>query len=117
MEQRITALARESGLPAQGIRDLLPADFAGAAPGEERMADAMLELHRHLVRIDPRVSGAGGNMMSFERGDDLRRLQALEVRMNEAAAAMNRGREKKLAGDAAAIVRVFEGRVRHFPDE
>jgi len=99
-------------MPAGEIRDLLPPDFAGVAPGEERMVGAMLEVHRHLVRVDPRVSGAGGNMLSFEREDDVRRLQALEVKMNEAAVSMHQGRGKKLNEEAAAITRVFEGGVR-----
>jgi hypothetical protein len=111
-EERIAALARESGLPAQEIRDLLPPGFAGAAPGEERVMAAMLEMHRHLVRVDPRLESAGGNMLTSGREDDLRRLQALAGKVQEAAVARIQGRQRKAAEDLDAIARVFEGRVR-----
>ena len=115
MEERIAALARESGLPAPEIRDLLPRGFAGAAPGEERTIAALLEMHRHLVRVDPRVRSAGGNLLTSEREDDLRRLHALEVKIEEAAAARIQGKTRKSAEDVAAMVRASGGRMQSVP--
>jgi hypothetical protein len=114
-EERISALARESGVPAGEIRELLPPGFAGAAPGEERVMAAMLELHRHLVRVDPRLESAGGNMLRAELEDDLRRLHALAGKVQEAAFARAEGLKSKSAEDLAATLRVFEGRLRLVP--
>ncbi|HEU4453852.1 MAG TPA: hypothetical protein VFR81_12375 [Longimicrobium sp.] len=115
MEERIAALARESGLPAPEIRDLFPRGFAGAAPGEERTIAALLEMHRHLVRVDPRVRSAGGNLLTSEREDDLRRLHALEVKIEEAAAARIQGKTRKSAEDVAAMVQASGGRMQIVP--
>jgi hypothetical protein len=107
MDGRVAALARESGLPEQEIRDIFPVDFVRTARGDGRLADAQLELHRHLVRIDPRVHHAGGNQMRFEREDDVRRLQALETRLNDAMAFAERARAEKLSRERAALPRVI----------
>lgn len=103
MEGRIAALARESGLPADELREILPHDLVGLAPGEVTLSEAMLQMHRHLVRIDPRVHGAGGNELRFEREDDVRRLQALEEELNHASASVEHGRARKLAMDRNAL--------------
>jgi hypothetical protein len=113
-EERIAALARESGVPAGEIRELLPPGFAGLAPGEERMIAAMLEMYRLLVRVDPRLKSAGGNMLRSESEDDMRRLQALGRKVHETSVARMQGRARKAAEDLAAIARVFEGRVGIF---
>jgi hypothetical protein len=108
MEGRIVALARESGLPADEIRELLPRDLVGLAPDEVTLSEAMLQMHRHLVRIDPRVHGAGGNELRFEREDDVRSLQALETELNEVSASVEQGRARKLALDRNALLRAIQ---------
>jgi hypothetical protein len=106
MEERTAALARESGIPAGEIRALFPADFASITPEEAGLADAILELHRHLVRIDPRVHHAGGNELRFERQEDIRRLDELVDKVNDAFASSERGRQARMARQTAAFSRV-----------
>jgi hypothetical protein len=77
------------------------------APGEMRLSEALLELHRHLVRIDPRVRHAGGTELRFEREQDVRRLQELAAAARDASAAAAQGRQTKLATEAAALSRVI----------
>jgi hypothetical protein len=108
MEERTAALARESGIPARAIRDLLPPDFAGVAPGRARRVDAMLEMHRHLVRVDPRVHHAGANRQLWEREDDSDRFEELLEKQNDAIAAADRGRVRKNAMERATLSRAIE---------
>jgi|GEM_PF-2397378 len=114
-EERISALARESGVPAAEIRELLPPGFAGLAPGEERVMAAMLELHRHVVRADPRLESAGGNMLRAEREEDLRRIHELAGKVQEAAFVRIQGKKRKSDEDVAAMVRASGGRMRTVP--
>jgi hypothetical protein len=107
-DQRIAALARQSGLPAREIRDIIPPEPARPAAGEVRLAELVLELHRHLVRIDPRVSYAGGDQLSFQREEDVRRFRELTDSAREAVAAVQRGRQAKSAALAAAFNRVIK---------
>ena len=107
MEARIAALARESGMPAAEIRGMFPADFARRAPGETEVAEAMLELHRSLVRMDPRVRPAGGRMLSYESEADLRRVQELEGRLRDAVNAAIQGRHAKAAEETNALSPVY----------
>jgi hypothetical protein len=107
-EERMAALARESGLPASEIRDIVPPEPVRPAPGEVQLAEALLALHRHLVRIDPRVEYAGGRQLRFQREEDVRRFQELNTAAQEAAAAVARGREAKAAAQAAAFNRVIQ---------
>lgn len=106
-EERIAALARESGLPASEIRDIVPPKPVHPVPGEVRLAEVMLELHRHLVRIDPRVSYAGGDQLLFQSKEDVRRFQELTRAAREALNAVVRGRQAKAAAQAAAFNRVM----------
>jgi hypothetical protein len=106
MEARTAALARESGLPAREIRDLFPRDFAGALLDEARLADAMLQMHRQLVRIDPRVHHAGGNQLRYEREDDFQRVQELIAKLNEATASFRQARARRNAAEGAVLSRL-----------
>ena len=107
-EEHIAALARESGLPASEIRDIVPPEAVHPAPGAVRLAEALLDLHRHLVRIDPRVEYAGGRELRFQREEDLRRFQELIRAANEAAVALDQARQAKAAAHGAAFNRVIE---------
>lgn len=101
VEERTAALARESGMPASEIRDIFPRDFAGAALDEARKVNAMLEIHRHLVRVDPRVQHGGGNRLRWEREDDADRFEELLAKQNDAVAASNQARVRRLARERA----------------
>lgn len=92
LDAHAAVLARESGIPAREIRDMFLRDFGGVAWDERRVADARLELHRHCVRVDPRVHHAGGTRMLYERENDLRRTQELETALNNAYAQWQRAR-------------------------
>lgn len=105
-EGRTVALARESGLPAAEIRKIFPSDYVREASGEAYLADALLKLHRHLVRIDPRVRLEGSELF-FEREEDLRRLEELQAAVRKAAAEAERARQSKLAAEQAALTRVL----------
>lgn len=107
MEARTAALARESGMPAQEIREIFPPDFVRLPAGDARLADALLELHRHLVRMDPRVHHAAGDQLRFEREDDLRRFRELEAEVNEAIDAARQAQERKSVMEAAALSRAI----------
>jgi hypothetical protein len=107
MEGRVAALAKESGMAAQEIREVFPVHYVRPAAGDRRFAEAQLELHRHLVRIDPRVHHAGGDRMRFEREEDVRRLQALETQLNDAMTFAERARAEKLARERAGLPRVI----------
>lgn len=108
MAERTAALARESGLPAEEIRALLPSDFARHLPEELRLAEAMQQLHRFLVRVDPRVRHAGGNQLRFEREDDARRFHELVVNLERANALTIQAQERRRYGQAAALRRLMQ---------
>jgi hypothetical protein len=108
MAERTAALARESGLPAEEIRALLPSDFARLLPEELRLMEAMQQLHRHLVRVDPRVRHAGGNQLRFEREDDARRFQELAVDLDRANALTIQAQERRRYGQAATFRRLMQ---------
>jgi hypothetical protein len=108
MEARTAALARESGLPVQEIRDIFPGNFADVTPDEARLANLMLEMHRHLVRVDPRVHHAGGTELRWEREDDLRRAEELVARLNDAETAARQARDRWLAAQMSAFARVIQ---------
>ncbi|HEX8695514.1 MAG TPA: hypothetical protein VF746_24085 [Longimicrobium sp.] len=101
LEERIAALARESGMPASEIRDIFPRDFAGAARDQAREVNAMLEIHRHLVRVDPRVQHGGGVRLLWDREADARRFEELLAKQNDAVAASTQARARRLARDRA----------------
>lgn len=103
VEERTAALARESGLPAQAIRDLLPPGFGGMAPDQARHVNALLEIHRHWVRVDPRVRPAGGDMLSWQSQDEARRANELAARARAAADSARQARERRLDGEKAAF--------------
>lgn len=108
MAERTAALARESGLPAEEIRALLPSDFARLTPEELRLMEAMQQLHRHLVRVDPRVRHAGGNQLRFEREDDARRFHELAVSLERANALTVQAQERRRYGQAATLRRLMQ---------
>ena len=108
MEERVAALARESGLPAAEIRALFPSGFAGVGPEEARLANGMLEMHRHFVRMDPRVQYGGGNQLLYEREDDVRRTTELAARLNAHAVAATQARERRFARERVALSRMFQ---------
>ena len=107
VEERILALSRESGLPAREIRQFFRSDYVHMSPGELPRAQAMLDMHRHLVRIDPRVHHEGGNELRFEREEDVRRFQQLEEAVNNAGVAAARAMKTKGAADARALTRAL----------
>jgi hypothetical protein len=106
MEARTAALARESGMPAREIRAIFPPEFAGAALDEARLADAMLQTHRQLVRIDPRVHHAGGNELRYEREADLQRVDELMATLNDATADYRQARARRYATETAVLSRL-----------
>jgi hypothetical protein len=106
MEARTAALARESGMAVQEIRDIFPRDFAAALLDDARLADVMLEVHRQLVRIDPRVHHAGGTQLRYEREDDYQRVDALIAKLNAAAADSRQAHSRRTATETAALARV-----------
>jgi len=106
MEARAAALARESGMPAREIRGIFPPDFAGSLLDDAQLADAMLQMHRHLVRIDPRVQHAGGNELRYEREDDFQRGQELIAQLNDATDHWRQTRSRRNASETAALSRL-----------
>ncbi len=108
VEERILAVSRESGLPAGEIRQFFRSDYVQMSPGELPLAQALLDMHRHLVRIDPRVHHEGGNELRFEREEDVRRFLQLEKAMRDAQVAAARARQAKGAADARALRSAFQ---------
>jgi hypothetical protein len=94
MDEHVAALARESGLPAQEIRGMLPSGFAGVTPEERREADVMLEVHRHYVRMDPRVRYIGRDQLGYQREEDMRATHELVAKLQAAYTATNHARER-----------------------
>jgi uncharacterized protein YbaA (DUF1428 family) len=108
MEERVAALAREAGMTPQEIRELFPSDFAGVTAEEARLAEVMLQVHRHYVEMDPRVRPAGGEQLLYQREDDIRRSHEIVAKMQEANAAANQARQRRFANERAAFARVME---------
>ena len=108
MDERVATLARESGMTPQEIRDLFPSDFAGVPAEEARLADVMLQVHRHYVEMDPRVRPAGGEQLLYQREDDIHRSREIVTKMHEANDAANQARQRRLLNERAALVRVME---------
>lgn len=108
MQERTAALARESGMPASEIRDIFPRDFAGGPLDRARLVDALLEMHRHLVRVDPRVHHGGANRQLWDREEDADRFEELLKKQNDAIAASHRARQTRLAVERAALSRAVE---------
>ncbi|HEX5871977.1 MAG TPA: zinc ribbon domain-containing protein [Longimicrobium sp.] len=106
--ERTEALARESGLSASSIRELLPPGFGGRARDDARHVNAMLAIHRHYVRVDPRVRPSGEEMLSWQSEDDARRAHELAAEVNAAAALARQAAEERLAGEKAAFSRLIE---------
>lgn len=104
-EERIAALARESGMPADEIRTIFPGDFAAMTADAVHVAAAMLALHRQFVRMDPRVHFAGGDQLRFESEDDIRRVDELAARVRQAIAYSNQEGERRQAQAIAALYR------------
>lgn len=107
VEERIAALARESGLPAREIRDLFPRDFGGMAGDYAGHVNAMLDFHRHHVRADPRVRGGGGDMLLWQRENEGRRSDELAAKARAAADSSTQARARRLAEEVAAINRLI----------
>jgi zinc-ribbon domain len=108
MEGHVAALARESGMPAREIRDLLPPDFERLPAGEARLSNTLLEMHRQLVRMDPRVHHAAGEKLRYEREDDVRRVQAMEAEIRDVIALAERERQRKRDREAEALSRKMQ---------
>jgi hypothetical protein len=104
-EERIAALARETGMPASEVRGIFPRDFVGVAADEARQADALLQVHRYLVRVGPRVHPAAGNQQGWEREEELRRFEELVAKTNDAAAYFRRARSSRVDRQVAALNR------------
>jgi hypothetical protein len=107
MEERVAALARESGMPASEIREILPRGLSGVTPEERREADVMLEVHRHYLRIDPWVRYAGGERLLYERPDETRVTDALVEKLHAAYAATNQARDR-LTRERVALSHAIE---------
>ncbi len=107
MEEHVAALARESGMPAREIRDIFPPGFERLPPGKARFSDVLLEMHRQLVRMDPRVHHAGGDQLRYEREDDVRRVEELEAELRALIASTQREQQRKLEREADAISRAM----------
>ncbi|HST60744.1 MAG TPA: hypothetical protein VLK84_18735 [Longimicrobium sp.] len=103
LQERTAALARESGISAGEIRGILPAGFGAVAPAQAPLADAMLQMHRQFVRMDPRVRHAGGTELLYEREEDIRRVQELVARHNEAMKGWNQAEMKRTSQEVAVL--------------
>jgi hypothetical protein len=96
MEERTAALARESGIPDWEVRGMFADGFAGVDQEEERLAGAMLEVHRHLVRVDPRVRyEARADRLLFDDEDEMRRAQELETKLRSAVDVWKQARDRR----------------------
>jgi hypothetical protein len=104
--ERTAALARESGVPAAEIAAIFPRDGGGVPEADARLADAMMKAHRHLVNMDPRVQPGGGDLLLYEREDDMLRIRELRRQLSEALHSANEAREQRLASEVYAIPRV-----------
>lgn len=108
VQEHVAALARESGLPADEVRGLFPSDFGGRAVDNAGHVNALLEMHRHYVRVDPRVRPAGGDMLSWQREDEAHRANELAARASAAATEAGQARERRNTSEKAAFSRVVQ---------
>lgn len=106
--ERTAALARESGMPAREIRDLCPPEFGGTTADDAQHVHAMLKFHRHHVRLDPRVRPGGGDMLSWQREEDVQRATNLANEVNTAAAFARQAKQHRLTREKAAFSRVVQ---------
>ena len=65
-------------------------------------------MHRYLVRVDPRVHPDERNQQILGSMADLRRLQELLAKLDDATEAAMRARNAKASRAAAAISRVIQ---------
>jgi hypothetical protein len=77
------------------------------APDDAGYVNALLEIHRHWVRVDPRVRPGGGDMLSWQSEDEARRANELATRVNAAAAVARQARERRLDQEVAAVNRLL----------
>jgi hypothetical protein len=103
IDERTAALARESGVPAAEIAAIFPRDHGGIPEAEAELANAMLEVHRHLVNTDPRVRPGEGNTLLYEREDDLHRFNELAQKLHEAAESTNQARVQRMTTVVARL--------------
>jgi hypothetical protein len=108
VEERTAAMARESGMPAREIRDLFPPEFGGRAADDSQHVNAILEFHRHHVRVDPRVRPGGGDMLSWQREEDAQRANDLANAVNTAASFARQAKQHRLVREKAAFSRVIQ---------
>lgn len=108
VQEHMAALARESGMSASEVRDLFPPDFGARAADDARHVNAALEMHRHYVRVDPRVRPDGGDMLSWQQEGDAHRANELVARVNAAAVDTRQARERRLANEKAAFSSVVQ---------
>lgn len=111
-DERVAALARESGLSPEEVRGIFPPGYGGAAADEAQRANTMLEIHRYLVRVDPRVHHAGGTELRYEREEDVRRFRELLGKLDAVGDQFLQARERRVQEEVAAFSRYFNGRVR-----
>ncbi|HYH79585.1 MAG TPA: zinc ribbon domain-containing protein [Longimicrobium sp.] len=107
MGGRAAALARESGMSAEAIRGIFPRDFGVMARDDAWEANAMLEIHREAVRMDPRVHHAGGNELRWESEADVNRFGRLLKKLNDASNYSAQARQRRNAQEVAALSRVL----------
>ena len=103
MDERTAALAKESGMPAPQIATIFPRDHGDVPVQDARLADAMMNVHRHLVNMDPRVRPGGGDQLLFEREEDAIRFNDLVIAMHVAAQSANEARERRMTHVLAAL--------------
>ena len=109
LEEHAAALERESGMPAREIRSFFSRDFGRVPEDQTRAADAMLEIHRHFVRVDPRVRyEAGTGRVLFASRDELRRTEELAAKLRSAMDDWKRAEEKRTAEGVAALYRELQ---------
>lgn len=103
IDERTAALAKESGMPPAEIAAIFPRDHGGVPEAEAELAEAMLEVHRHLVNTDPRVRPGEGNTLLYEREADVLRYNELAQKLDEAAQAANLARTQRMVAVAGVL--------------
>lgn len=107
IDERTATLAKESGMPAAEIAAIFPRDHGGVPEAEAKLAEAMLEVHRHLVNTDPWVRPGEGHSLAYQREDDLRRYTELAQKQDEATESTNVARARRIATLVAALPRAI----------
>lgn len=107
IDERTAALAKESGMPAAEIAAIFPRDHGGVPEAEAKLADAFLEVHRHLVDADPWVRPGEGHSLAYQREDDLLRYNELAQKLDEAARATSQARARRITTVVAALPRAI----------